>query len=381
MRMTTRPNGPPTPCAHQTASSGRQWRSARISASSPSACWTHPSRGPSCARVNGCCAWPNAIRPSGWMPRVPERLASTWSTCVASSASWCWPWNTKANLRHLPTSACSRCPVPVSPDPAVPSIIASRNRLNVDPDLVRLLKRLKLGPLLPTLPERLTLARAQQLDYVAFLTLLLADEVQRRDQQALERHLVQAGFEDRVTLDGFDWTSPVQLDRRQLQQVFSLEFLARKEHVVFVGPVGVGKTMLAQSLGSTSVRAGHSVLFIRADALLAELGQARADRSYDKVFRRYLAPDLVILDDFGLRRLTAQQSNDLYELIVERHRRASFAITSNRSVDEWLGLFDDPILGNSALDRLANAAHQIVIEGPSYRAKLAPKHRVVDDQP
>ena len=86
----------------------------------------------------------------------------------------------------------------------------------------------------------------QQLDSVAFLTLLVADEVQRRDQQALERHLIQAGFEDRVTLDGFDWTSPVQLDRRQLQQVFSLEFLARKEHVVFVGPVGVGKTMLAQ---------------------------------------------------------------------------------------------------------------------------------------
>ena len=120
----------------------------------------------------------------------------------------------------------------------------------IDPDLVRLLKRLKLGPLLPTLPERLTLARAQQLDYVAFLTLLLADEVQRRDQQALERHLLQAGFEDRVTLDSFDWASQVQLDRRQLQQVFTLEFLARKEHVVFVGPVGVGKTMLAQSLGS-----------------------------------------------------------------------------------------------------------------------------------
>ena len=101
---------------------------------------------------------------------------------------------------------------------------------SIDLDLVRLLKRLKLGQLVPTLAERLTLARAQQLDYVAFLTLLLADEVQRRDQQALERHLVQAGFEDRVTLDGFDWTSPVQLDRRQLQQVFTLEFLARKEH-------------------------------------------------------------------------------------------------------------------------------------------------------
>src|SRR5437867_5915336 len=125
----------------------------------------------------------------------------------------------------------------------------------IDPDLVRLLKRLKLGPLLPTLPERLTLARAQQLDYVAFLTLLLADEVQRRDQQALERHLLQAGFEDRVSLDTFDWSAAVQLDRRQLQHVFTLEFLARKEHVIFVGPVGVGKTLLAQCLGAASVRA------------------------------------------------------------------------------------------------------------------------------
>jgi DNA replication protein DnaC len=114
--------------------------------------------------------------------------------------------------------------------------------LSVDPDLTRLLKRLKLGQVLPTLPERLTLARAQQLDYAAFLTLLLADEVQRRDHQALERRLIAAGFEDRVTLDDVDWSSPVNLDRRQLQQLFTLEFLARKEHVILVGPVGVGKT-------------------------------------------------------------------------------------------------------------------------------------------
>ena len=143
--------------------------------------------------------------------------------------------------------------------------------MSVDPDLTRLLKRLKLGQVLPTLPERLTLARAQQLDYAAFLTVLLADEVQRRDHQALERRLSAAGFEDRVTLDDIDWASPVSLDHRQLQQLFTLEFLARKEHVILVGPVGVGKTMLAQCLGTAAVRASHTVRFVRADVLLKEL--------------------------------------------------------------------------------------------------------------
>jgi DNA replication protein DnaC len=246
----------------------------------------------------------------------------------------------------------------------------------IDPDLVRLAKRLKLGPVLPTLPERLALARAQQLDNVAFLTLLFADEVQRRDQLSLQRRLQQAGFEDQVTLEQFDWSASIQVDRRQLQALFTLEFLARKEHVALIGPVGVGKTMLAECLGSAAVRAGHSVVFTRADALFKELLQARADHTLDKTFRRFIAPELLVLDDFGLQRLTAQQSQDLYELVIERHRRSSFIVTSNRGVDEWLALFDDPILGNSALDRLANAAHQIVIEGSSYRVRLAPKRPV-----
>jgi DNA replication protein DnaC len=245
--------------------------------------------------------------------------------------------------------------------------------MTLDPDLHRLLKRLKLGTLAPTLPERLTLARAQQLDYAAFLTLLLADEVQRRDHQAVDRRLCLAGFEEAVQLEDFDWTAPITVDRRQLQALFSLDFLARKEHALFVGPVGVGKTFLAQALGTAAVRAGRTVLFSRADGLFKDLAQARIDHSFEKAFRRYLTPELLIVDDFGLHRLSAQQSQDLYELIIERHRRSSFVFTSNRSVDEWLGLFEDPILGNSALDRLAHGAHQVVIDGSSYRAKLAPR--------
>ena len=248
-------------------------------------------------------------------------------------------------------------------------------------DLMPLLKRLKLGTLLPTLPERLALARRDQLDYAAFLEVVLADEVNRRDQGRLERQVLLAGFEDVCRLEDFDWTARITMDRRLLDAVFSLDFLQRKEHVLFVGPVGVGKTFLAQALGFAAIRAGHSVRFMQADRWFLALAQARVDHTLEKVFRTFLTPDLLILDDLGLHRLTAQQSADLYELIVSRHRRASFVMTSNRGVDEWLGLFDDAILGNSALDRLANASYQIVVDGSSYRERLSPHRRQRDSAP
>jgi DNA replication protein DnaC len=134
--------------------------------------------------------------------------------------------------------------------------------MTIDADLLRLLKRLKLGAVAPTLPERLTLARAQQLDYAAFLTLLLADEVQRRDQRAIERRVLAAGFEEVAGLEAFDWAAPIQVDRRQLQAIFTLDFLARRQHVLFVGPVGVGKPITRRypfrhNLPSQRDRRGH----------------------------------------------------------------------------------------------------------------------------
>jgi DNA replication protein DnaC len=247
--------------------------------------------------------------------------------------------------------------------------------MSVTAELKPLLKRLKLGAMLDTLPERLSLARRDQLDYAVFLQILLADEVGRRDNRNLELRLQKAGFEEICRLDDFDWSAGVTLDRRLLDTAFSLDFLNRHEHVLFVGPVGVGKSFLAQALGFAAVRAGHNVRFSRADAFFKTLAQARVDHTLEKAFRSFLVPDLLILDDFGLQKLSAQQSTDLYELIIARHRKSSFVFTSNRAVDEWLGLFDDPILGNSALDRLANAAYQIVIEGTSYREHQSPHRR------
>ena len=244
-------------------------------------------------------------------------------------------------------------------------------------ELTPLLKRLRLGGIRHTLPERIALARQENLDYADFLQTLLADEVVRRDHRRMEMHIEKAGFEEVCRLEDFDWSASITLDRRLLNAAFSLDFLNRREHVLFVGPVGVGKSFLAQAIGYAAVRAGYGVRFIRADDFFRTLAQARVDHTLEKTFRSFLSPDLLIMDDFGLQRLTAQQSTDLYELIIERHRRSSFVITSNRGVDEWLSLFDDPILGNSALDRLANAGYQIIIEGTSYRERLSPHRREV----
>ena len=130
--------------------------------------------------------------------------------------------------------------------------------------------------------------------------------------------------------------------------------------------------------GYAAIRADHSVRFLRAADSFRVMAQARVDHSTDRTFRPFLSPDLLILDDLGLHRMIQQQSIDLYELVIARHRRSSFVITSNRAVDEWLGLFEDPILGNSALDRLANASYQIVIEGRSFRERLSPHRALLD---
>jgi DNA replication protein DnaC len=247
--------------------------------------------------------------------------------------------------------------------------------MEIRPSLKTVMKRLKLSGLLATLPDRVAYARKTKLAELDFLELVLQDEVDRRDQKNLSLRLTRAGFEEEQTLEGFDWNAPVTFDRERVKDLFSLGFLERQEDAIFLGPVGVGKTFLAGALGHAACRAGYDVVFLRADRMFQLLHQSRADHSTEKVLRRLLAPELLIVDDFGLRRLTAQQSSDLYEVILERHRRASTIVTSNRAIDEWIPLFDDPILAQSALDRLAHNAYQVVMEGESYRKRQRPGER------
>jgi DNA replication protein DnaC len=217
-----------------------------------------------------------------------------------------------------------------------------------------------------------TYARKAKLGELEFLELALHDEIARRDERNLAVRLERAGFEEEQTLEGFDWEAAVSFDRDRVRDLFTLGFIERQEDVIFLGPVGVGKTYLASALGHVACRTGHDVLFLRADHMLQGLHQARADHTTEKAIRRLLAPDVLIVDDFGLRRLDARQSSDFYEVILERHCRASTIVTSNRAIDEWIPLFDDSVLAQSALDRLAHNAYQVVLEGESYRKRQRP---------
>jgi DNA replication protein DnaC len=244
--------------------------------------------------------------------------------------------------------------------------------MEIKSSLKTVLTRLKLSGLLPVLPDRAAYAQKASLPPLDFLELALQDEIDRRERKNLAGRLGRAGFEEQQTFEDFNWDAPLTFDRDRVRELFTLAFLEQRQDVIFMGPVGVGKTFLACALGHSACRAGHRVLFLRSDALLKLIHQSRADNSTERVLRGLLTPDLLIIDDFGLRRLNAQQSSDFYEVIIERHRRTSTVVTSNRAIEEWIPLFDDPILAQSALDRLAHNGHQIVIEGQSYRSRQRP---------
>ncbi|MBO0695450.1 MAG: IS21-like element helper ATPase IstB [Verrucomicrobia bacterium] len=244
--------------------------------------------------------------------------------------------------------------------------------MSIQPELKTVLKRLKLSGMLATLPDRVAYARKEKLDYTQFLELVLSDEVERRDQKHVTNRLTAAGFEEECTLERFDWSANIRIDKARLMDLFGLHFIERNENVVFCGPVGVGKSFLAQSLGHAACRANYRVLFVKADLLLKTLARSRADNSFDRELRAFISPDLLIVDDFALRKLSSQATSDFYDLLIERHTRSSTILTSNRSVEEWMSVFDEPMLGQSALDRFCHRAHQFVIDGESYRKRMAP---------
>jgi DNA replication protein DnaC len=242
----------------------------------------------------------------------------------------------------------------------------------IDTALRDALRALKLSGMLETLDARLVQARAGELGHLDFLQVLCHDEVSRREQTAMGRRLRRAHFDAQTTLEEFDFHASPKLPAAQIRDLAALRWLHAGESVILHGPVGVGKTHVAQALGHMAIRHGADVRFAKTSRVLADLAGGHADGTWAKRLRELARPPVLILDDFGMRELSARQADDLYELINERAGK-SLVLTSNRSPVDWYPLFPNPVVAESLLDRLINTSHQVFMNGPSYRPNKRPR--------
>lgn len=235
--------------------------------------------------------------------------------------------------------------------------------------LVPKLKSLRLSGILETLEVRNQQAIEEKCTYVEFLQKLLEDEVERRGQKQLSLRLRRSNLDPSKTLESFDFTFNPNLNRQQFYDLATCGFVERAESVFLCGPSGVGKSHVAQGLGHEAARRGYDVVFVRTSAMLQNLHAGRADGTYERRLAALHRPEVLILDDFGLKAMRPPAMEDFYEVIEGRYGKGAFIITTNRAFSEWGELFDNPVLASAALDRLAHGATQIVMTGESYRAK------------
>jgi DNA replication protein DnaC len=235
--------------------------------------------------------------------------------------------------------------------------------------LAEQLRHLRLSGVLETLDARNRQAIDDKWSYQEFLSRLLEDEVERRTQKQLNLRLRRGALNTTKTLEGFDFDFNPNLSRQQILELATCEFVRQRRNLLICGPTGVGKSHLGQALGQEAARQGFDVLFTSVQKMLQHLNGGRADSSWERRMANYLRPDLLILDDFGLKSIQPPGPEDLYDVINERYEHGSILLTSNRAPSEWADLFQNPLLASAGLDRLLDRAEVVVIRGPSYRSK------------
>ncbi|MGA7950857.1 MAG: IS21-like element helper ATPase IstB [Thiobacillaceae bacterium] len=239
--------------------------------------------------------------------------------------------------------------------------------MNPMPQLEPMLKQLRLSGILDSLPARNQQAIKSKLAYTDFLALLIQDEVARRDQRQFGQRLRKAQVSGDKTLERFDYAHSPSVNHAMIAELATSRFVSEHAPVLIAGPTGTGKSHLLQALCHCALRAGHDVLFLTHNKLLAQLYAARATNTYERKLQQLAKVAVIAIDDFGLRPMRSPQDEDFHELIAERYERTTTLLSSNLDFAEWGAAFPNKLMGAATLDRMRDGAYRIVLDGETRR--------------
>lgn len=241
--------------------------------------------------------------------------------------------------------------------------------------LISQLKQLKLSGILDTLQLRILECQKNDLDYQSFLSLLLQDELEARQQRKIQKLIREARFGAEQTLEAFDFTLAPHLNRTLIRELATCNFIRHAEGIILTGAPGTGKTHLAKAIGHQACRKNYSVIFYKFHQLFTDLTKADIIGTLERLLKKLITCDLLIIDDFAFKKIDQQNSEFLYNIVDSRYGAKSIILTSNRAMSDWMNVFPDPVIAGAILDRLAHQAYQIQLKGESIRKKLAQKNK------